>query len=533
MPTNRHNETCRSSSAPKRQARWRAAIAVLPVLWLLQVALHFEPGQLLTSASVAFLLLLGLVGLARTGPQFALVTLLILGYFVGWIKLRYNSWVGYALPDILCLFLLVHTFVGRRGALPLPRNGLTHAVLLLTLYCLLELFNPESPLLRTLAGLRSWLLYTWLMFVGYGMLRSRRQVQQIYVVLTLLSIVTALYGLYQWHQGPSALVGYNRVLDAQVTRMGWSDRNTGWVFRAFSTFVMPGAFGSNMAMGLLVAYVLIGTRQISAKIKCLAAAGSPLLLAGIAASGSRAAVVDLVLGLAIILLLRRGRAAVSVVLLLAAGAWLATSLTTKTIGARYDTLLDKEYVIGKWMEPLKLGIETACRFPLGKGLGYTAGLPQLLGDSRSFSHIETMNIDSGLGVAAAELGFAGLAIFVLLLTQLAICPLRSWKRAPDGALKDLLVIPVCFSLVFVLTSIVAPMSGSLPQSAYTWLLIGMVFRIPYLPPEEVASVSPTPPSESFSHETTPHTVYPNRPACSAGRQQGKPAIPVPRGASPE
>src|SRR5207249_1502671 len=82
------------------------------------------------------------------------------------------------------------------------------------------------------------------------------------------------------------------------------------------------------------------------------------------------------------------------------------------------------------------------------------------------------------------LGFFGLAIFLLFLVQLARRPLQVWRQLPDGALKDLLLAPVTFSLVFALTSVITVISASLPFSIYMWLLLGMVFKAPYLPTEE-------------------------------------------------
>jgi hypothetical protein len=44
--------------------------------------------------------------------------------------------------------------------------------------------------------------------------------------------------------------------------------------------------------------------------------------------------------------------------------------------------------------------------------------------------------------------------------------------------------------VFALTSVIAVISASLPFSIYMWLLLGMVFKAPYLPVEEPQSTMP-------------------------------------------
>ena len=79
-----------------------------------------------------------------------LIGLLVAGYLSGYVKLRYSSWLGYVLPDGLCVLLLVQTVFGRRDrTLPLPRSGLTVAVLLLTGYCAVEILNPAAPLAKS------------------------------------------------------------------------------------------------------------------------------------------------------------------------------------------------------------------------------------------------------------------------------------------------------------------------------------------------------------------------------------------------
>jgi hypothetical protein len=479
----------------QRQLGQRAMV-LLPPLGALLVGLTTSAHQMLAMGSVITLLLFVLAGLAWYGSDFVLIALLVAGYFAGWMKLRFSSWTGYALPDAFCILLLAHAFYRRvRTRLPLPRNGLTIGVLALTGYCLLEFLNPEAPLLRSLAGFRSWMLYTWLIFAGYGMLQSSRQLKQIYGVILSLSIVTALYGVYQWHAGPSALVGQNATLDFFAERWAWGGGGEGEtrVFRAFSTFVMPASFGTNMALGLLIALVMIGARGISRGARYLAIAGTPLMAAGLAASGSRGPLVILVLGVAVISVLRKGKKTGLVLLLAVSAAWGATSLTTSLIGLRFSTLLNVPYVNGRWMKPLQYGLTIATQHPLGMGLGYAAGMPVLGSVSSAnsvspnnyspgslFHGIQTTDVDSGIGIAAAELGFAGMLMFIFLLLQTAICPLRDWRRLPDGQLKDLLLAPVSFSLVFALTAVVSPMNASLPHSIYFWLLIGMTFKAPYL-----------------------------------------------------
>lgn len=434
------------------------------------------------------------VAVTRLGPQGIALSLLVVGYLSGWLKVWYGSILGYVLPDALCLLLLAMTlFRGRSTGLPLPKNGLTAALLLLTAFCLLEVVNPLSPIIRSLAGLRSWLLYTWLLFSGYAMLQSRRQIEQFYLVILAFSLVTAAYGLHQWHQGPKALRQQrsNRTLRRYADAYSWGAGNKERVFRAFSTYTTPAAFGTNMMLGLLVALVVICRKGGPRLLRYLAIGGAPLMAAGLAASGSRAPVVSLAVGMAAILLLYRGRAAIPLALLGVCGVWAAVNLTTTQVGTRFASILDVSYVMQKWAGPLAVGLEIAAKEPFGGGLGYTQGMPWLLSNRDALGTVETTNVDSGIGAAAAELGFIGLVIFLGMLWQLILCPLRSWRTIPNEEIKSLLIAPVAFAITLAVTAVIGSLNAFLPQSIYFWLLIGMVFKAPYLPAEPGQS-SPAP-----------------------------------------
>jgi hypothetical protein len=429
------------------------------------------------------------VAVTRLGPQGIAVALLVAGYLSGWLKIWYGSVLGYVMPDALCLLLLAMTlFRGRSSGLPLPKNGLTSAVLLISLFCVLEVVNPLSPFIRSLAGLRSWLLYTWLLFAGYSMLQSRRQIEQFYAIILGFSLVTAAYGLHQWHQGPKALTEQttNRTLQRYGAAYTWGAGKSGRVFRAFSTYVTPAAFGTNMMLGLLVALVVICRKGGTRTLRYLAISAAPLMAAGLAASGSRAPMVSLVVGMATILFLYRGRAAIPLALLALCGVVAATNLTTSLVGQRFASILDFPFAMQKWSGPLGVGLGIAAKDPFGRGLGYTQGMPWLLSNRDALGTVETTNVDSGIGAAAAELGVIGVLIFLYMLTQLTVCPLRSWRSIPQEELKSLLIAPVAFAITLAVTAVIGSLNAFLPQSIYFWLLIGMVFKAPYLPPEEVA-----------------------------------------------
>ena len=123
--------------------------------------------------------------------------LLIVGFLLGPLKLLGASWFAYALPDSIAGLVLFLVALERlvAGKPLLATSRLTLPLLFLGAYCLLEVLNPEAPPVRSLLGLRSWLLYTAFYFVGLYTFRSIQQLEWLYGVLLCLGLATAAYGV--------------------------------------------------------------------------------------------------------------------------------------------------------------------------------------------------------------------------------------------------------------------------------------------------------------------------------------------------
>ncbi len=458
-----------------------AALPLAALAALLGGVLVFGPERM-TSAGVGMaVILVGLIATLRFGPQLPLLVLLVAGYLSGYVKLRYGSMLGYVVPEGLCLLLVGYAVFGRAGrSLPLPRNAVTGTILALTAWCVLELLNPEAPLIRSLAGLRSWVLYLWLTFAGYEMLKDARQIRQVCIVMLVMSILTALYGIYQWRQGPVALVGHSDVLNDYARNMRFEDASGHRHFRAFSTYVLPSTYGTNMMIGLLVGFVLITARTCPRWLKGLAIVGSPLMAAGILTSGSRGPLVTLLVAAIVVLLLRRLRGAVPVLAVGIGGLSVAVTLTTAAVISRFASGFDPDLLVNKWMVPLQIGLKVGWEYPFGRGLGYTAGVPSLGAFREAARGFNQFNIDSGVGAAAAELGLFGMLLYLGLVAAVAVVPLRVWRRLPEGQMRDDLLVAVMLGLIFAFTCVIAVPHASLPWSVYLWVLLGMLFKAPQL-----------------------------------------------------
>ncbi len=410
--------------------------------------------------------------------------LLIVGFLLGPLKLLGASWFAYALPDFIAgLVLLLVAFERLVGRKPLlATSELTLPLVFLGVYCLLEVLNPEAPPVRSLLGLRSWLLYTAFYFVGLYTFRSVRQLERLYGVLLGLGLAAAAYGVYQWQAGPQSFASWSDHY-GQYARLAWSARS-GTVFRAFSTFVAAGTFGGNMALLMLLAFSVASSARIRTRWRLVAAALFAVMGAGIAASGSRGPAVQLLLA---------GAVAVA----FASGVWskvgvafkggLMASVAVLLIGVvigpvvreRFSTIFDPQAFFWKWFGPLTYGLRIAQEHPFGMGLGYTAGVPRFISDP-TIRELPTTNIDSGYGSAASELGFLGLGLFTFFALKVGVEGFRTWKRLPAGPLRDLLLGPALLAATYPIVSLIAQPQATLPSSIYFWLLIGMLIKAPTL-----------------------------------------------------
>ncbi len=133
-------------------------------------------------------------------PEYCFYWSLIAGFFSGMVKITFGGYLGYLVPEVLTVITLVGTliYIKNRGQDLIPRMPLSNPLIFLGIWCMVELFNPWSPPLRSLLGFRAWLLYLALCFAGYHLVSSIRQIERLYLLLFSLGVVTGLVGIWQW-----------------------------------------------------------------------------------------------------------------------------------------------------------------------------------------------------------------------------------------------------------------------------------------------------------------------------------------------
>ena len=420
----------------------------------------------------------------RHPADLPVMLLLALGFFLGPLKLLGTSWFGYLAADGLALVVLLVVFAERVASRKpvFATSPLSVPLLLLVAFCVLELANPEAPFIRSVMGLRSWVLYLGFYFAGFYTLRSVQQLERLYALLLALGLLTAVYGLYQWQAGPQAFASWSEYY-GQYARLAWSARS-GPVFRAFSTFVAAGTFGGNMALLMLLAFSVAASPRMRARWRVVAAAILAVMGAGIAASGSRGPVAHLLLAAVMAVGFTTGMwskfgVAFKGGVMAAFAVLLIAFLIGPVVSERFSTIFDPQAFFWKWFGPLTYGIQIAREHLFGMGLGYTAGVPRFISDP-AIRELPTTNIDSGYGSAGAELGFIGLALFAYFAVNVGVGGFQTWKRLPVGRLRDLLLGPALLAVTYPIVSVIAQPQATLPSSIYFWLLIGMLMKAPTL-----------------------------------------------------
>jgi hypothetical protein len=443
---------------------------------------------------VALVLIL-VLALAATAAGWELLIALMFGvvFFIGPVKILRGGWPPYVIPELVAGLLLLKWAATRMqaGGGFFKGTPLSTPYVWLLGYLLVQLGNPAAPMLRSLFGLRSWLIFTLMLFVGYAVYRNAAQVERLFRILVALGLATAVYGIYQWREGPFALEalggGYVRYA-RESGYMFWSAYDIGPAFRAPSSYTSTNAYGFNMGLLIVLALGPLISRATPPRRRLGYALAVLVMGIAIPTSGSRAPAAYIGGSLIVIAVLMRRYAAVLVVAPMALVAWiLGNSLTQGSLIGRYATLVEPETYLWKWLVPL-LGSSAFLSEPFGRGLGYAAGVPSLLG-SGSWNEFPINTIDSGYGAVAAELGLPGLVIFTWFAFSVGRETARAWRALPPGETRDLFLGPAVYGIAFPVWTLLAAPHASLPASSYFWLLIGMLLRAGTLSREASASSS--------------------------------------------
>lgn len=401
--------------------------------------------------------------------------------FQGYLKDRIGGPVPYALAD-LCFVGAVTLWFGSLAMRHAPIRGPGTVVTILLgiiIIPIIYMLHPSTPLVIELAGLRGWAEFPVACLIALTTIKSRGQVRAYIGLVILLCAITAVYGIVQYMQGPSFILSAGPLAATRHgTSINYYIEGTGQTdFRAFSTFTFPAPFAGMMVFGILLATGIALSQHRPPRLRILSGLLIPLMFVGMTVSGTRAALITLLVGLIVIGWLRRFSIAQFLILpLLLAAFYVATMLTAGRILNRFATLFLQEGRLWTYIyAPLTIAGRALQDNPFGNGLGRTGiGVPfgMILGRPKGYFIFS----DGDIGRAAVEMGVIGLILLLMIVIGLIPTAARTARRLVGTESEDLAFgIGALIISTGLLLIIGSPLSSA-PHGTIWWLLLGALFK---------------------------------------------------------
>jgi len=413
-----------------------------------------------------------LVHLSLTGA-------IVVGFILAPIKDRYPSPVSYFLFDLFFGLALFFWAIGRvrRGRGLLPETPLTKMLLIFYALCAVYAFFPGIPLWIGLSAFRGWCFFTLAYVLGYDITHSGRQVRAYLLLVILLAVLAGGYGIYQYLVGVESAIPDDE-LAAERHRFATYVTPTGEVeFRIFSTFVSAGAFGSMMAYASALALILSLTRHLSPLLRALLRAGIVPMMTSLVLTGTRAALVMVLIGVLMLWVHRRAmRVYLGAATLVFIGVWLGIDLTEGRASERFASLADLGLILGRISNPLLTGIQAVREAPWGHGLGRTGhGVPFFMG--QWYPTFRPIFSDGDFGRIMVEMGVLGFLGLVLLLGTALRSAWRALRRLKGTPEEEIALAIVSGAFMMGSGTLVGSPLLSIPHGMLWWFFLGAVSKL--------------------------------------------------------
>ena len=463
---------------------------------------------------------LAFVALALSGGAIAIAILQNwrngLYFFLTWLlfedfarKYLGNNMAIYFAKDILAAFVYLSFFLAyRRKEIKSFRPPFLVPILLFAWFGVLQVFNPASThLVYGILGLKLFLYYVPLLFVGYALLNSEQELRRFFFVNMVLAAIIVSLGIAQ------AIIGHT-FLNPQIIADDIRELSTLYrvapisgatLYRPNSVFVSTGRFGNFLLVTWLMVFGFSGYLLLRHKRgRSLAFAVLALTVAGLALCSSRGVVLwssgSAVVGCAafvwgapwrqreVIRVLRTvQRTALSIVLgivvllatypqaLLSRVAFYTETLSPSSSASQLQNRT--------WDYPLQnfLGAFSYDRWPYGYGIGTTSLGVQYV--ARIFhAKPPVVGVESGFGALVVEMGIGGLILWFVMSFAILFSAWGVVKK-----LKGSPWFPLAFVIFWYAGLLLVPMTFAgmatyqdFVLNAYFWLLLGVLFRLPTL-----------------------------------------------------
>lgn len=420
-----------------------------------------------------------------------------------------NSMVVYFAKDFLVAMAYLSFYVAKRkGGVDLFKPPFLVPLGMFAGLAVIEIFNPFSPnILYGLLGLKLYLYYAPLMFLGYAMLRRPADLDRLLKVSLIVGIVISALGIAQSVLG----VGFLTPEDTQANiyelshLVRYSPVTHQAVFAPSSVFVSAGRFSWYLILLWILAmgaqgYLLLA-RKPGAKYGFL---GIGVVTVAVMTTGTRTPFV-FVIGSAFVMTaaflwgapwrwgqghrlvkaLRRG------FLIGGLGLILMVDVFPTVIGGNWSFFTEtlsvsgngSELVNRSWDYPVQNLLQAFSEGNLlaGHGTGMSSLGMQYVANFVN-QPLPTFNVESGYGVLIVELGVFGLLFWFVWVSVLLW---QGWKIVRK--LRETVYFPLGFAIWwYAVVALVLLMYFGMQfyqnfvNNAYLWLLTGVLYRLPKL-----------------------------------------------------
>ena len=369
------------------------------------------------------------------------------------------------------------------------------ALVLLAVIATLGLLNPAlANFMVGLIGLRTWLFYIPMVFLGYHLVRSKAELISVSRLMILMAAVPALFGIVQ------ALLYYSGDKEAAYAIYGTAAYEVTQGFTSFSA--VGGTNGltrlpSLFTFGLQYSFFLFTMLPIAAALavaeqtrpaRIVARAALAVILMAGFFSGSRAAFVMMpALLVFTAVLVGGGRGAVrrilGVVVLTGLGLFVVTTLLDSKIRSLGMHVLDAANI--ELLTALPYEFHLAAQAPwLGVGTGMTTGPARVAFTSlTSMEDLGVGGIENYYAKARVELGVPGMIVVIILMVQIAMRAYWVRRLVSDRALNYFAATLTAFFAIVVAYLVKGSPIDYDPLNVYFWLFFGMLLKLPRLQAE--------------------------------------------------
>lgn len=460
----------------------RIAVGLLVAGGTAAIAYAFTRFGLPGGAAVSMLpLALCMLWFSLRNPAISMLGMLVVNYFIMYLgrEFLHGAPVGVILDAALffnaamvILQALVRNIEWRRAA-----TGLTLASAIWMIYCVLELFNPQSisPKGWTMA-IRSLAFYFFLVVVLTQLTMARykylKAMLAVWSVLTLIAVGKALVQKY---------LGFNAAENYWLFVEGGATTHIIYTgVRYFSLYSDAANFGAGMGLAMVVfSIAALYYRNPWMKTYLLAVAAAACY--GMLISGTRSALAVPFAGYAVFVVLSRNvrMVAAGVVALIAAFVFLNFTM----IGQGNPIIRRARSAFNTEDASFRVRLENQARLralmkdkPFGAGLGHGGGKAKVFAPDAPLSQIPT---DSWFVMIWVETGIVGLLLHIGIL--LYVLGRGAWLavfRLRNPQLKGLVAALVAGISGVVVMSYGNEVLGQIPTGAIIYMSMAFIFLSP-------------------------------------------------------